>query len=108
MSENEGIRMVSLIVGILLCTALTQTACAAWNTPNWNANAGNTTVWNTINENKTKDITTWNSADGSLPPSNLMTTPIPSSNFVSFPKFSDLMSGSTSQNGIQFPTIQRR
>jgi len=71
MSENEGIRIVSLFVGILLCTTLTQTACAAWNTPNWNANAGNTTVWNTINENKTKDITTWNSADGSLPPAGL-------------------------------------
>jgi hypothetical protein len=113
MSENEGIRIVSLFVGILLCTTLTQTACAAWNTPNWNANAGNTTVWNTtvwntINENKTKDVTTWNSTDGSLPPSNLMNTPIPSSNFVNVPKFSDLVSGSISQNGMQFPRIQGR
>ena len=107
MSENEGIRIVSLFVGILLCTTLTQTACAAWNTQSWNANTGNTTVWNTINENKTKDFTTWNSADGSLPPSDFMNTPIPSSNFVSAPKFSDLLSGSISQNGIQFPRIQK-
>ena len=107
MSENEGIRIVSLFVGILLCTTLTQTACAAWNTPNWNPNAGNTTVWNTINENKTKDVTTWNSTDGSLPPSDLMNTPIPSSSFVNVPKFSDLLSGSISQNGIQLPRIQK-
>jgi hypothetical protein len=122
MSENEGIRIVSLFVGILLCTTLTQTACAAWNTPNWNANvgnttvwntpnwntnAGNTTVWNTINENKTEDATTWNSTDGSLPPSDLMNTPIPSSSFVNVPKFSDLLKGSISQNGIQLPRIQK-
>ena len=107
MSKNTGIKVVSLFVGMLICMALVQTAFAAWNTPNWNANAGNTTVWNTINENKTKDVTTWNSTDGSLPPSDLMNTPIPSSSFVNVPKFSDLLSGSISQNGIQLPRIQK-
>jgi hypothetical protein len=108
MSGNEGKRIVSLFVGVLLCTALMQTACAAWNIANWNPNNGNVTSWNTTTGNQTIVNTTWSSSDGSLPPSNLVNTPAQSPNFVNVPKFSDLMSGSLSLNGLQFPkTIKR-
>ena len=108
MSGNEGIRIVSLFVGVLLCTALMQTACAALNMANLNPNAGNVTAWNNTTGNKAVVNTTWSSSDGSLPPSNLMNTPAQSPNFINAPKFSDLMSGSLSLNGLQFPkTIKR-
>lgn len=107
MSENEGIRMVSLLVGVLLCTALMQTACAAWNPADWNTNTGTLTTWNATTENITVKNTTWGSPDGFLPPSDLMNTPAQSSDFVNIPKFSDLMSGSLSRDGIQFPRTIR-
>ncbi len=108
MSENKGIRIVSLLVGMLLCTALMQTACAAWNIPNWNENTGNVPVWTTTTENKTtEDTSTWSSTDGSLPSSDIMNTPVQSSNFVNVPKFSDFVSGSTSLNGMQFPRTHK-
>jgi hypothetical protein len=108
MSENEGVRIASLLVGMLLCMALTQTGCAAWNVANWNLNAGNSTVLNTTIENKTVESTTRSSTDGPLPSSDLINNPVQSDNLVNYPNLSNLLSGSISQNGIQFPKIQRR
>lgn len=108
MSENEGVRIASLLVGMLLCMALTQTACAAWNEENWNQNAGYSTILNTTIENKTLESTTWSSTDGYLPSSDLINNPAQSANPVNSPKLSNLMNGPIFQNGIQFPKIKRR
>lgn len=108
MSENDGIRIVSLFVGVLLCTALMQTACAAWNIGNWNQNAGNITEWNATTANRTIENTTWDSMDGSLPSADLINTPVQSPDFVNAHKFYDRVSDSISKNGMQFPRIQRR
>lgn len=113
MSENEGVRIASMFVVMLLCTGLTQTACAAWNVVNWNPNAEYSTVLNTTTENKaveneTVEKTTGDLTDGSFPSSDLFNNPVQSDNLANFPKLSNLMSGSILQNGIQFPKIQRR
>ena len=116
MSENKR-RIVSLFAGILLCTALIQTACAAWNPTNWNSNTGNATAWSPADWNaNTGAVTTWNPADwnantGTVTTRNANTedknikSKVWGSADDSFSP-SDFMSGLISQNGIQLPKTQ--
>jgi hypothetical protein len=61
MSRNKVIRAVPILVGVLLCLALMQTACAARYSPYLNADKENPTIWNSPNLNADMgNLATWN------------------------------------------------
>jgi|WetSurMetagenome_2_1015567.scaffolds.fasta_scaffold1250714_1 hypothetical protein len=101
MSESKNLmKVISLSIGVLLFTALSQPAFAAWDKANWENMIGSTPEWTTITDKTVNEETTWGSTDGSLPPSDLMENSDVPSEIVSISNFPDFMSGSTSHNGI--------
>jgi hypothetical protein len=103
MSENKNIiKVISLSILMLLLTALLQPACAAWDTTNWEKMIGSAPAWTTITDKTVNEETTWSSTDGSLPPSDLTKNSDLPPELVGISDFPNFVSGSTSQNGIQW------
>jgi hypothetical protein len=86
MSKNTGLKVVFLLIGILICTSLMQTAFAAWNTPNWNATKLQPSVLDAPNWNATNlqapvlDAPNWDPTTGNSTISNITTYNLTMSN----------------------------
>lgn len=73
MSRNKVMRVVPILVGLLLCIALMQTAFAAWYLPNLNTASGDQVVWSSPNLNAaTGDPIVWDSPNLNLATENPM------------------------------------
>lgn len=88
MSKNMGLKAVFLLIGILICTSLMQTAFAAWNTPKWDATELQAPIFDTPDWNATKlqasvfDEPNWNTTTGNSTTSNVTTSNLTMSNIT--------------------------